>query len=65
MELTGAEIRNCWLDAAHQAADCSKPICMDMILKAVGRELTKQGKPVRKHAFGDAYGRLGIGEGAP
>ena len=64
MELTGAEIRNCWLDAAHQAADCGKPISMDMILNAVGRELTKQGKPVRKTAFGDAYGRLGIGEGS-
>lgn len=64
MELTGAEIRNCWLDAAHQAADCGKPISMDMILKAVGRELVKQGKPVRKNAFGDAYGRLGIGEGS-
>ena len=64
MELTGAEIRNCWLDAAHQAAFCGKPISMDMILKAVGRELTKQGKPVRKNAFGDAYGRLGIGESA-
>lgn len=63
MELTGAEIRNCWLDAAHQAAHCGQPISMDMILKAVGRELTKQGKPVRKNAFGDAYGRLGIGEG--
>jgi hypothetical protein len=65
MELTGAEIRNCWLDAAHQAADRALPISMDMILKAVGRELTKQGKPVRKNAFGEAYGRLGIGEGAP
>ena len=64
MELTGAEIRNCWLDAAHQAADRGMPISMDMILNAVGRELTKQGKPVRKTAFGDAYGRLGIGEGS-
>ena len=64
MGLTGAEIRNCWLDAAHQAAACGKSINMDMILKAVGRELTKQGKPVRKNAFGDAYGRLGIGESA-
>jgi ATPase family associated with various cellular activities (AAA) len=64
MELTGAEIRNCWLDAAHQAADCGRPINMDMILNAVGRELVKQGKPVRKTAFGDAYTRLGIGEGS-
>lgn len=65
MELTGAEIRNCWLDAAHQAAHCGKPISMDMILKAIGRELVKQGKPVRKNAFGDAFARLGIGEGSP
>jgi ATPase family associated with various cellular activities (AAA) len=64
MELTGAEIRNCWLDAAHQAAHCGRPINMDMILNAVGRELVKQGKPVRKTAFGDAYTRLGIGEGS-
>lgn len=62
MELTGAEIRNCWLDAAHRAAQRGTTIDMDLILQAVGRELVKQGKPVRKTAFGDAYARLDIDE---
>ncbi len=65
MDLTGAEIRNCWLDAAHKAAQRGTEISMDIILQAVGRELVKQGKPVRKTAFGDAYARLRIDEAAP
>ena len=62
MELTGAEIRNCWLDAAHRAAQRGTAITMDLVLQAVGRELVKQGKPVRKTAFGDSYARLRIDE---
>ncbi|MGV8937551.1 MAG: ATP-binding protein [Allorhizobium sp.] len=62
MELTGAEIRNCWLDAAHRAAQRGTAITMDLILQAVGRELVKQGKPVRKTAFGESYARLRIDE---
>jgi len=62
MDLTGAEIRNCWLDAAHRAAHRGTPIDMDLVLQAVGREMTKQGKPVRKTAFGDFYARLRIDE---
>ena len=65
MELTGAEIRNCWLDAAHKAAQRESAIDMDLILQAIGRELVKQGKPVRKTAFGEAYARLRIDEAAP
>ncbi|MDQ0322159.1 hypothetical protein QO002_004365 [Pararhizobium capsulatum DSM 1112] len=65
MELTGAEIRNCWLDAAHRAAQRRTVIDMDLILQAVGRELVKQGKPVRKSAFGDSYARLRIDEAGP
>jgi hypothetical protein len=65
MELTGAEIRNCWLDAAHRAAARNCAIDMDNILQAVGRELVKQGKPVRKTTFGETYARLGIDEAAP
>jgi len=65
MELTGAEIRNCWLDAAHRAVQRGTVIDMDLILQAVGRELVKQGKPVRKSAFGDSYARLRIDEAGP
>ncbi len=65
MELTGAEIRNCWLDAAHRAAQRGSAISMDIILQAIGRELVKQGKPVRKTAFGEAYARLRIDEAGP
>jgi SpoVK/Ycf46/Vps4 family AAA+-type ATPase len=65
MELTGAEIRNCWLDAAHRAAQRRGAIDMDLILQAIGRELVKQGKPVRKSAFGEAYARLRIDEAGP
>jgi hypothetical protein len=62
MDLTGAEIRNCWLDAAHRAAQRGTPIDMDLVLQAVGRELTKQGKPVRKTVFGAFYARLHVDE---
>jgi SpoVK/Ycf46/Vps4 family AAA+-type ATPase len=57
-ELTGAEIRNCWLDAAHRAATGKPPITMPHLMQAIAGELTKQGKPLRKADFGNHYACL-------
>lgn len=57
-DLTGGEIRNCILDAAHQASRRSACISMEDFMQAVSRELTKQNKPVRKHSFGSFYAGL-------
>jgi len=57
-DLTGGEIRNCWLDAAHRAAVAGGPIGMAEIMQAIGTELAKQGKPLRKADFGPHYAAL-------
>jgi hypothetical protein len=56
-ELTGGEIRNCWLDAAHRAVVRGVPVGMAEVMDAVAAELTKQGKPLRKTDFGEHYPR--------
>ena len=61
-ELTGGEIRNCWLAAAHTAAADGGVIGMSALMQAVGRELVKAGKPIRKSAFGMHYAGLRIEE---
>ncbi|WP_145963000.1 ATP-binding protein, partial [Mangrovicoccus ximenensis] len=44
-ELTGGEIRNCWLWAAHLAARQGGPVGTFRLLQAVWAELAKQGRP--------------------
>ena len=60
-ELTGGEIRNCWLDAAHRAARMGGPITLAHLIEAVGRELIKQGRPIRKTEFGDHFALVRAG----
>lgn len=60
-ELTGGEIRNCWLDAAHRAVGEGQMIGMGLLIQAVGNELVKQGKPIRKADFGAHYAGLRCG----
>nr|WP_298248518.1 ATP-binding protein [uncultured Halomonas sp.] len=62
-ELTGAEIRNCWLDAAYRAAARGGEIGMDELMQAVATELLKQGKVLKKSDFGDHYGKARGGGG--
>lgn len=54
-ELTGGEIRNCILIAAHYAARESTAIGMDHLIRAIGKEYLKQGKALRKQTFGVYY----------
>ena len=51
-DLTGGEIRNCCLDAAHTAAASAMPIDMACLVKAVAREQMKQGRTVHRASFG-------------
>jgi hypothetical protein len=51
-DLTGGEIRNCCLDAAHTAAASAMPIDMACLVKAVAREQLKQGRTVHRVSFG-------------
>lgn len=57
-ELTGAEIRNCWLGAAFRAAGKGETLGMDVLMQAVASELLKQGKVLKKTDFGDHYGNI-------
>ncbi|WP_224824341.1 ATP-binding protein [Cognatishimia sp. MH4019] len=57
-DLTGGEIRNCALAAAHRAAQTGSKITTQLLYTAVAAELRKQGKPVRKSVFGDHYAAL-------
>jgi AAA+ superfamily predicted ATPase len=61
-DLTGGEIRNCWLSAAHAAAARGAAIDTAALMAAVGRELTKAGKPIRRAAFGPHYAALRLDE---
>ncbi|NAZ14721.1 AAA family ATPase [Glutamicibacter soli] len=54
-ELTGGEIRNCALAAAHLAAAEGTGITMDTLMRAIARELAKAGKPIRRDDFGEHY----------
>ncbi len=57
-ELTGGEIRNCWLAAAHIAARDGAAINMGSLMRAIAGELTKQSKAIRKSDFGQHYTTL-------
>ncbi|MEL7211175.1 MAG: ATP-binding protein [Pseudomonadota bacterium] len=57
-ELTGGEIRNCALSAAHRAAQAQTNITTALLYSAIAAELRKQGKPVRKSVFGEHYAAL-------
>jgi len=54
-QLTGGEIRNCILSAAHYAAREDMAIGMGHLIRAIGKEYLKQGKALRKQTFGDYY----------
>lgn len=51
-DLTGGEIRNCCLDAAHMAAVRGGPVDMATLVQAVARELVKQGRTLHRTSFG-------------
>lgn len=57
-ELTGAQIRNCWLGAAFRAAEQGTTIGLDVLLQAVAAELIKQGKVLKKTDFAEHYGKV-------
>ncbi len=59
-ELTGGEIRNCWLAAAHIAAHDNTAIDMGTLMRAIALELTKQNKAIRKSDFGEHYTTLRV-----
>lgn len=54
-ELTGGEIRNAALAAAHLAAADGGIIGMPQLMRGIGRELAKAGRPIRRSDFGDHY----------
>lgn len=57
-ELTGGEIRNAALAAAHLAAADGGSITMAGLMRAVGGELAKSGRPIRRNDFGEHYRSL-------
>lgn len=57
-ELAGGHIRQAILLAAHQAAQGGTPIGQEHLLRAVAREMTKLGKPLRREAFGEAFAQV-------
>ena len=59
-ELTGGEIRNCAIVAAHLAAEEGEAIAMRHLMRAVGREYVKIGQPLRRAIFGEYYGELRV-----
>ncbi|MCW4464552.1 ATP-binding protein [Glutamicibacter sp. MNS18] len=63
-ELTGGEIRNCVLAAAHLAAADGAVITMDLLMASIARELAKAGKPIRRTDFGEHYTHSRTGKGA-
>ncbi|GAA1865416.1 hypothetical protein GCM10009715_10730 [Paeniglutamicibacter psychrophenolicus] len=54
-ELTGGQIRNAALAAAHLAAADGGSITMAALMRAVGSELAKSGRPIRRNDFGEHY----------
>lgn len=54
-ELTGGEIRNAILAAAHAAAREDRPIGMGHLVRAVAQELQKLGRPLRRQSFEPHY----------
>jgi SpoVK/Ycf46/Vps4 family AAA+-type ATPase len=61
-ELTGGEIRNCALAAAHAAARDETVIGMRHLAAAVAREYAKKGQPLRKALFADLHAIPGDGK---
>lgn len=57
-ELSGGHIRNCILSGAVHAAATGSPIGMKHLLKAVGREYAKMGRPMSRAAFGPWWGAV-------
>jgi AAA+ superfamily predicted ATPase len=58
-EISGASIRNCLLHSAFLAAsEKANTISMSHIVRALAKELIKQGKAINKNAFGEYYAWL-------
>lgn len=57
-ELTGGEIRNVLVAAAHAAARDGCPIGMGEIVRALAQEWQKLGRPLRRNVFGPHYRHL-------
>jgi hypothetical protein len=57
-DLTGGEIRNAILAAAHAAAREDLPLGMGHLVRAVAQELQKLGRPLRRQSFEPHYARL-------
>ena len=57
-ELTGGEIRNAILAAAHAAAREDVAIGMGHLVRAVAQELHKIGRPLRRQSFGPHHFHL-------
>jgi len=51
-DLTGGEIRNCCLEAAHAAAVAKGPINMTRLIRSVAHEQIKQGRTLHRASFG-------------
>jgi hypothetical protein len=64
-ELTGGEIRNVLLAAAHTAAREGGAIGMGEILRALSQEWQKLGRPLRRNLFGPHYHYLHPRETVP
>ncbi len=58
LDITGGHIKNCILNAAFQAASQNEAISMQMLIRAVGREYIKVGKPISRNNFGEYYAGL-------
>lgn len=54
-ELSGGHIKNCILTAAFYAADEQGSVTTTHLVRAIGREYMKIGKPISKSAFGEFY----------
>jgi hypothetical protein len=57
-ELTGGEIRNVVIAAAHAAVRDGCPIGMAEVVRALAQELQKLGRPLRRNLFGPYYHHL-------
>jgi hypothetical protein len=62
-ELTGGEIRNAVLAAAHAATREDAPVGMGHLVRAVAQELQKLGRPLRRQSFEPHFVHLREGSG--
>lgn len=58
LEIAGGNIRNIVLNAAFLAASASEPIGMDHLLRAAGREYSKEAKMITRAEFGEYFEKV-------